>query len=112
MFREESEMNGKEELNQKDGNKSQISYSQTKKTDIVEMYHFIKNNKEIDWEKFQKWLKDNGFNQTGHIYNRFSDGDVWHHEAFENLEWYIDIQYLEKKDEAIKFLNAYIIRRR
>ena len=35
MFREESEMNGKEELNQKDGNKSQISYSQTKKTDIA-----------------------------------------------------------------------------
>ena len=108
MFREESEMNGKEELNQKGGDKSRISYLQTKKTDIVEMYHFIKNNKEMDWEKFQKWLKDNGFNQTGHIYNRFSDGDVWHHEAFENLEWYIDIQYLEKKDGTIKFLNAYI----
>jgi hypothetical protein len=112
MFREESEMNGKEELNQKDGDKSQISYSQTKKTDIVEMYNFIKNNKEMDWEKFQKWLKDNGFNQTGHMFNRFSDGDIWHHEAFENLEWYIDIQYLEKKDGAIKFLNVYITKRR
>ena len=100
----------KEELNQKDGDKIQISYLQTKKTDIVEMYHFIKNNKEMDWEKFQKWLKDNRFNQIDHIYNRFSDGDVWHHEAFENLEWYIDIQYLEKKDGTIKFLKDYIIR--
>ena len=64
MFKEESEMDGREELNQEDGDKSLISYPQTKKTDIVEMYHFIKNNKEMDWKKFQKWLKDNGFNQT------------------------------------------------
>ncbi len=103
-------MDEMEELNQKDGDKSRISYPQTKKTDIVEMYNFIKNNKEMDWEKFQKWLKDNGFNQTGHIYNRFSDGDVWHHEAFENPEWYISIQYLEKKDGTIKFLKDYVTR--
>ncbi len=57
MFREESEVNGNGELNQKDGDKSRISYLQTKKTNIVEMYNFIKNNKEMDWEKFQKWLK-------------------------------------------------------
>jgi len=49
-------MDGREELNQEDGDKSLISYPQTKKTDIVEMYNFVKNNKEIDWEKFQKWL--------------------------------------------------------
>jgi len=36
MFKEESEMDGKEELNQKDEDKSQISYPQTKKTDIAE----------------------------------------------------------------------------
>jgi hypothetical protein len=36
MFREESEMDGREELNQKDGDKSLISYPQTKKTDIAE----------------------------------------------------------------------------
>ena len=46
-------MNGRGELNQKDRDKSRISYLQTKKTDIVEMYNFIKDNKEMDWEKFQ-----------------------------------------------------------
>jgi len=105
-------VDGRRELNHKARDKSRISYLQTKKTDIVEMYNFIKDNKEMDWKKFQKWLKDNRFNQTGHIYNRFSDGDVWHHEAFENLEWYIDIQYLEKKDGVIKFLDAYITKSR
>lgn len=105
-------MGDKRDLSQKDRDESQISCSQTQKTDIVEIYNFIKDNKEMDWEKFRKWLKDNGFNQTGHVYNRFSDGDVWHHEAFENQEWYIDIQYLEKKDGVIKFLDAYITSRR
>jgi len=36
MFREESEMYGREELNQEDGDKSLISYPQTKKADIAE----------------------------------------------------------------------------
>ena len=52
MFREESEVNGRGELNQKDRDKSRISYLQTKKTDIVEMYNFIKDNK--DWKNLRK----------------------------------------------------------
>ncbi len=98
MFREESEVNGRGELNQKDRDKSRISYLQTKKTDIVEMYNFIKDNKEMDWEKFQKWLKDNGFNQTGYVYNLLEI--LWFRLSFLNIVYLYTILGFQKPRDA------------
>ncbi|ACZ35733.1 hypothetical protein [Sulfolobus spindle-shaped virus 6] len=80
------------------------------KTNVVEMFKFVKENKEMDWKGFYWWLKENDFQQMNHVWNKFNDGDVWHNETFENLEFRIDIKYLEKKGGIIKFLNVDIKR--
>jgi len=81
------------------------------KTNIIEMFKFVKDDKEMNFAEFKKWLRENEFLRIKRNYNKFNDGDIWHHKIYENSEWQIDLKYLEKKGGIIKFLSANIKRK-